>query len=134
MQARSDAEAKRYGMTFGVVFGVEMVTIALGSTLLNRFHHPEFLLPFVSLVVGAHFFPLARLFAMGLYYVTGALLVLTSVTVMLTVPVHAMIGNLHAWNAVVGSLCAAILWLTGIFALLKGRSSINHARGLVGAV
>lgn len=133
-QPRSHAEGKRYGRIFGVVFGVQMVSIALGSMLLNRFHHLEFLLPFVSLVVGAHFFPLARLFAVRLYYATGALLILTSVTVVLAVPVDAMIGNLHAWNALVGLLCAAILWLTGISALLRGRRFLKQAQGAVGAV
>jgi len=128
-QASSQAEGKRYGMTFGLVFGLEMAIIALGSMLLNRSHHPEFLLPFVSIVVGAHFFPLARLFDVRLYYVTGALLVLVGVTVMLAVPVHTMIGNLHAWNALVGAICAVILWLTGIYALLRGRSFLKQEQG-----
>lgn len=128
-QARSQAEGKRYSRTFGLVFGVEMATIAFGSLLLNRSHHPELLLPFVSIVVGVHFFPLARLFDVRLYYVTGALLVLTGVTIMLAVPVHTMIGNLHAWNALMGSLCAVILWLTGISALLRGRSFLKQAQG-----
>ncbi len=132
-QARSQAEGKRYGIAFGAVFGLEMVTIALGSTLLNVFHHPEFRLPFVSIVVGVHFFPLARLFNVRLYYVTGALLVLAGVTVMLAVSVHTMIGNLHAWNALVGSICAVILWITGIYALLGGRSFLRRAQGQVGA-
>ena len=116
-------------MTFGLVVGLEMAIIALGSMLLNRSHHPEFLLPFVSIVVGAHFFPLARLFDVRLYYVTGALLVLVGVTVMLAVPVHTMIGNLHAWNALVGAICAVILWLTGIYALLRGRSFLKQEQG-----
>ncbi len=132
-QARSQAEGKRYGIIFGAVFGLEMVTIALGSTLLNVFHHPEFRLPFVSIVVGVHFFPLARLFEVRLYYVTGALLVLVGMTVMLAVPVHTMIGNLHAWNALVGSICAVILWLTGIYALLRGKSFLRRPQGEVGA-
>lgn len=128
-RARGQAEGKRYGVTFGLVFGIEMATIALGSLLLNLPHHPAFLLPFVSIVVGAHFFPLARLFVMRVYYATGGLLVLAGVAVMIAVPVHTMIGNLHAWNALVGSLCAAILWLTGIAALLRGRSFLKQAQG-----
>lgn len=128
-QTHGRAEGNRYGMTFGAVFGIEMVTIALGSILLNLSHHTEFILPFVSIVVGMHFFPLARLFEVRVYYATGALLVLVGVAVMLAVPVHTMIGNLHAWNALVGSICAVILWLTGIAALLRGRSFLKQARG-----
>lgn len=132
-KARGAAEGRRYGRTFGLVFGLEIVIIALGSILLNVFHHPEFLLPFVAIVVGLHFFPLAALFYVRLYYVTGALLVLVGVTVMLAVPVNTMIGNLHAWDALVGSICAIILWLTGIYAELRGRSFLKQAQGQLGA-
>ncbi len=128
-QAHGQAEGKRYGMIFGLVFGLEIGIIALGTVLLNRFHHPEFLLPFVAIVVGVHFFPLARLFDVPLYYVTGALFVLAGVTVMLAVPVHTMIGNLHAWNALVGAICAVMLWLTGISALLRGRRFLKQPQG-----
>ncbi len=132
-ETRGEAEGKRYGWIFGLVFGLEIVIIALGSILLNVFHHPEFLLPFVSIVVGVHFFPLAKLFNVRLYYVTGALLVLVGVIVMLAVPVQTMVGNLHAWDALVGSLCAVILWLTGIYAELRGRSFLKQAQGQLGA-
>lgn len=128
-QAHGAAEGKRYGRIFGLVFGLEMVIIALGSSLLNVLHYPEFVMPFVAIVVGAHFFPLARLFHVHLYSVTGALLVLTGVIVMLAVPVHTQVGNLPAWDALVGSMCAVILWLTGLYALLRGRSFFRQAQG-----
>ena len=132
-RAGGTAEGRRYGRTFGVVFGLEIVIIALASVLLNAFHHPEFLLPFVAIVVGLHFFPLAALFTVRLYYVTGALLVLAGVTVMLAVPVHTMIGNLHTWDVLVGASCAVILWLTGIYAELRGWSFLKQAQRQVGA-
>jgi len=44
-----------------------------------------------------------------------------------------MIGNLHAWDALVGSLCAVVLWLTGIYAELRGRSFLKQAQGQLGA-
>lgn len=78
-QNRSQAEGKRYGMAFGLVFGLELLIIALGSKLLNAFGYPEYVIPFVAIAVGAHFFPLARLFHVQLYSVTGALLILTSI-------------------------------------------------------
>lgn len=128
-EAPGTAEGKRSGRVFGLVFGLEFAIIALVSFLLNVLHHPEFLLPYTSIVVGLHFIPLARLFHVRLYYITGALLVLASVTIMLAVPVHSMLGNLNAWNALVGSSCAIILWLTGIYAELRGRSFLKQAQG-----
>lgn len=132
-RARGAAEERRYGRTFGMVFSLEIVIIALAVILLNVFHHPEFLLPLVAIVVGLHFFPLAALFKVRLYYVTGALLALASVTVMLAVPVQTMIGNLHTWDTLMGVICAVILWLTGIYAELRGRSFLKQAQGQVGA-
>lgn len=127
---RDAAEGKR-SRAFGVVFVLEIVIIALGIVLLNVFHHPEFRLPFAIIVVGIHFLPLARLFAVRLYYAIGVLLVLVGVTVMLAVPAGAMIGNRLAWDVLVGSASALILWLTGIYSELRGRSLIRQAQGLL---
>jgi Family of unknown function (DUF7010) len=122
---------KRPGRAFGLVFGLEIVIIALSIFLLNVLHHPEFRLPFVAIVVGVHFLPLARIFNVRLYYVVGVLLVLASVAVMLAVPVSTMIGIRSAWDALVGSICAVILWLTGIYAWLRGRSFLEQAQELL---
>jgi hypothetical protein len=129
-KARDAAVGKRY-RAFGAVFGLEIVIIAVGIVLLNVFHHPEFRLPFVTIVVGVHFLPLARLFTVRLYYVIGVLLVLVSVTVMLVVPVSTLIGNRQAWDVLVGSACAVILWLTGIYSVLRGRRFLRQAQGLL---
>jgi hypothetical protein len=40
-----------------------------------------------------------------------------------------MIGNLHGWDARVGSICAFILWLAGFYAELRGRSFLKQAQG-----
>lgn len=85
-EARDAAVGKRF-RAFGAVFGFEIVIIALGIVLLNVFHHPEFRLPFVTIVVGFHFLPLARLFTVRLYSVIGVLLVLVGMIVVLAVPV-----------------------------------------------
>ncbi len=96
-----------------MIFDLELVIIVLGLVLLNVFHHPEFGLPFAIIVVGIHFLPLARVFAVRLYYGIGVLFVLVGVTIMLAVPAGAMIGNRLAWDVLVGSVSALILWLTG---------------------
>jgi hypothetical protein len=129
-RARDAAVGKR-NRAFGMVFALEMVIIALGVILLNVFHHPEFRLPFVTIVVGVHFLPLARLFAVRLYSVIGILFVLVGVIVVLAVPVSTMIGNLLAWDVLVGSTCAFILWLTGIYSELRGRGLLRQAQGLL---
>ncbi len=44
----------------------------------------------------------ARIFNVRLYYVTAALLVLASVTVIFAVPINTVIGNLRGWDVLVG--------------------------------
>jgi hypothetical protein len=116
------------GKAYGLIFGLEIVFIVICSILLSVFNHPEFRLPFVCIIVGIHFLPLGKLFNIRMYYVVGALLVLASVMVMLAVPVSAMLGNLHAWDVLVGSICAVILWSTGLYAEMLGNQFLNQTQ------
>lgn len=61
------------GRRFGLVFGIEAGAIFLAVVGLNAVHLPEYIPCAVALIVGVHFFPLARLFKAPVYYVTGAL-------------------------------------------------------------
>jgi hypothetical protein len=63
---------KRIAMWLGIIFGIEIVLIALASILLSVFQADRFIAPTAALIVGIHFFPLARLFRVPVYYLTGA--------------------------------------------------------------
>ena len=65
---------KRISIRFGIIFGIEIVLIALANILLSLFQVDRFIAPTTALIVGIHFFPLARLFRIPVYYITGALL------------------------------------------------------------
>ena len=66
------AGKRQLGLRYGLIFGAEGIAIALVSVLCQALGHPEWLPAGVSLVVGLHFVPLASLFGLPLYYVTGA--------------------------------------------------------------
>lgn len=95
-----------------------------------RLGRPEFIPAGVALVVGLHFFPLASLFRVPLYYVTGAALCVVAVST----PIAALSlgASTAVWQVVSGLGAAAILWATSavlsIGALSRGSSGSVRLR------
>ncbi len=111
------ATGKRIGIWFGVVFGAEAVLIALASILLSRFGANHFVAPVIALIVGLHFLPLASLFKVRAYYLTGVVLCLLAViaiiALLLGVP---LVGPLPThWSFFVSIGAALVLWLTLLY-------------------
>ncbi len=53
---------KKMGKSYGIIFGVEGLAIGLVCALLGLTHHEQFVLPAMALIIGLHFYPMARLF------------------------------------------------------------------------
>jgi hypothetical protein len=100
---------------FGIVFGLEFVLIAAASAILGITGHIDLQAPAIGLIVGLHFLPLARLFSIPLYYVSGALLCLIAVGTVLFLPAHTTYAghDIMLWWVVCGMANAVVLWLTG---------------------
>jgi len=62
------AEEKRMGKWFGIIFGAEGLGIFIGINVVINLGHPELTMPVLALVVGLHFFPLARVFKRTIDY------------------------------------------------------------------
>lgn len=62
------AEGKRTGKWFGIIFGAEGLGIFIGINLVVNLGHPELAIPVMALVVGLHFFPLAKVFKRTIDY------------------------------------------------------------------
>jgi hypothetical protein len=58
---------------YGLIFGAELAAIVLAVVVLNARHYPNHILCAIALIVGVHFFPLAPLFKLPVYYATGLL-------------------------------------------------------------
>lgn len=56
------ARQRRSGRAFGWVFTAEAVLIVAAANVLGRTGRPDLVLPVVALVVGLHFYPMARIF------------------------------------------------------------------------
>jgi hypothetical protein len=57
-----EAEGREIGKRFGIILGIEGTTIALSCTVLGFTGYPQFTLPAIALIVGLHFYPMAKLF------------------------------------------------------------------------
>lgn len=124
-RARGNAIGKRLGTSFGVIFGSEALFIAIASSILGSVQQDAFIVPVIVLIVGAHFLPLAPVFNVRLYYVTGTLLILASVITLLAIPKSQTVHDV-ALSIVVPATCSAlILWATAVAILTMGRRIVR---------
>ena len=69
----SDKTIRRKILTkFGLVFGLEGLTIAVCVLLLKRFNLHEFIIPAIATIVGLHFFPMSSIFQRKLDFYTAS--------------------------------------------------------------
>ena len=104
---RDTQVAAHIGRVFrNVNIGQWLLIVAL-LVVLNVVHQVEWISPGIMLIVGAHFFPLAKLFNSPLHYVTGTALVALSCTYpFLTAdgpssPVGPIAAGIILWSAAV---------------------------------
>jgi uncharacterized membrane protein (DUF485 family) len=62
------ARGKREGKWFGIIFGAEGLFIFLGINLVINLGHPDLIIPVIALVVGLHFYPMAKIFKRTIDY------------------------------------------------------------------
>ncbi|MEC0128266.1 DUF7010 family protein [Paenibacillus pabuli] len=100
---------------FGLIFGLEGLAIFIASVICNMIDYFEIFFPIMAIIVGIHFFPLARLFRENFYYGTGVTLCIIGV-ITLFLPINATINNvtLIATSTFVGYSSALTLWVTGL--------------------
>jgi hypothetical protein len=136
--AEDVAMGRRLGIWFGVVFGIEAVLIALASTLLSSFGADSFIAPVIALIVGVHFLPLAGLFQVRPYYLTGALLCLLALIAIVALLLGIQIAGPSPdnWSYFVGIGAALVLWLTLLYlarfaiALMRQGTYEENAAGI----
>jgi hypothetical protein len=56
------AREKKTGKWFGIIFGAEGLGIFIAINIVTNLGHPELTIPVIALVVGLHFYPLAKVF------------------------------------------------------------------------
>lgn len=106
---------------FAALFAGEMIGIAVVVILLGHAGYPLLIPIVITVIVGLHFFPLARIFHIPIYWGTGTALIVCAVASLLIV-------NEHVRLLVLGIAVALVLWTTAaiILSVAHGyRKSIN---------
>lgn len=116
-----DGRRTRYWFNF--ILAAEGLAIAIAIAVCRAISHTELIPPVIALIVGVHFFPLAPLFQVRLYYLTGTLLCLIAIFTMVFMPLEVGVGEyqINTFMSVVGLGSAFILWGTGLAIWIMGR-------------
>jgi hypothetical protein len=115
---------KRTGIAFGVVVAAEFILIAAASVIFGKLGWPLLIPVAIALIVGLHFFPLARLFHVPVYSVTGLLCVVSSLASLL-------VADEAVRLLLLGLAIAIILWGSAGVALFRYtgfRGPVSEAR------
>ena len=112
-------QTRKIVLGFRLVNCGQCVLIWLSMALCYYFRHPELVWPFIALIVSLHFVPLAWLFSVGTYYVTG----IAGVGVSL-----AVISGLGGANRLVflGSGMGMVVWLSAVYLVWKADDIARH--------
>jgi hypothetical protein len=99
---------------------LEIAGLSISSIALLKLNHFQYIVPVDILIVSLHFIPLARIFAMPIYYFLGIIVSLIAIITMLLVPASSQIGNLIT-IAAIPSMCFIFFnWITIIYILRGG--------------
>lgn len=120
------SEARRIGRQFAMIVAAEGAAIAICARACVKTHHWRFIVPLILIIVGLHFLPLAKLFKVPRYYVTGALFCVIPVATMLSIPESAHIGHALSWIAIPAVGC-------GLVSLATAWAGLNEVRRFVSA-
>lgn len=120
---QSNADIKRGGNVrkwFLIVLVLEIIGLNVASATLLGFNHFQYIVPVDILIVALHFIPLARIFAMPIYYILGVIMSLIAILTMLLIPASSHAGNLIT-IAAIPSICFILLnWIAIIYILSDG--------------
>ncbi|MFL9482503.1 hypothetical protein ACI6Q2_06965 [Chitinophagaceae bacterium LWZ2-11] len=73
-------EGKEMGKSFGLIFGIEGVAIPIAAFILTRLNAGRLVLPVIALIVGLHFYPMAKVFKRKVDYYLATWTCLIAVT------------------------------------------------------
>jgi len=126
LSAANGAGGQKIMRQFGIIFAAECLAIAAMSIACTDSHHWIFIVPLALVIVGLHFLPLAKLFEVPRYYVTGILFCAIPVATMLLNPSSAHVGHALSWIVIPSVGCALV-------ALATAWAGLNEVRRFVGA-
>jgi len=102
---------------FLIILVLEVALLNIATFMLLKLNHLQYIVPVDILIVSLHFIPLARIFAVPIYYLLGIIMSVITILTMLLVPISSQIGNLSTL-AGLPSLCFIFFnWIVIVYIL-----------------
>lgn len=108
------------GKWFGIIFGAEGVGILIGINVVTNIGHSDLVIPVIALVVGLHFYPLARVFKRTIDYYLATWTTLVAIAAIMLVLNKTLTES--AAFAFTGIGVAVATSYYGIYMTISGRS------------
>jgi len=128
--ADGGAARRKMALRFGLIVAAEGVGCALVAAACLRAHEWELIVPLNLVIVGLHFLPLAKLFRVPRYKVTGVLFCLIPIATLLAVSPSAHIGHALGWIAIPAIGCGLVSLVTAAAGLDEVQHFLNGATPL----
>ncbi len=106
------SEGRRIWRRFGALVAAEGVALTAATLTCVVTRRWALIAPLDLTIVGLHFLPLARLFDVPRYNITGAMFCGISIVTTLAIPIDGHIGSALSWLVVPSVGCAAVAWIT----------------------
>ncbi len=129
--AVNDTARHTYPRSFWLVTAGEVIALFGGVLVINRvFHRPEASVAWVSIVVGVHFLPMARMFSQRFFYLMGAAIIVCGLVGLVLVARHAPEAVIAAVSGVVPG---AILLGFGLWGSRRRAETVSTRSSLISA-
>jgi hypothetical protein len=122
------SEEQQIGRRFAWVVGAEVLAFAVVSAVAGATRNFALMPSLNLIVVGVHFFPLARIFRVPRYYFTGLLFCAIPMVTLLAIPKAFAVGHALAWYVVPGLGCGLVASLIATAGLREAWHSVSESR------
>lgn len=120
-------EEQKIGRRFAWVFGAEVLAFIVVNSIFGAMERYELLPSLNLIIVGIHFFPLAKIFHVPRYYITGLLFCIIPVSTLLAIPKESLFGNTLAWYVIPSIGCGIVAIITAVAGFYEAWKSISKS-------
>lgn len=113
---------------FALIVGAEVLAFGIVNSILAATGNFELIPSLDLIIVGVHFFPLARIFRVPRYYIMGFFFCAIPIVTLLAIPKQLMVGQILAWFIVPSLGCGFVASLTAAAGLYEVWQSVSKIR------
>jgi hypothetical protein len=122
---------KRMFWFYSGVVALTVIGYVVIARVTQALHHPQYIVPGATILVGLHFLALIPIFHQKRYYLTTLVFCFAALLPVLFVPTDFMLGSLHVisgWQLVTSPICWLWLWGQAIYVLTHGARLLRQAK------